>query len=89
MIEETILFAMDALSAWTNPSAAAQGEQASDPHQHHTDGYIFTGQGPTSRHPGHRPSGGIQLRVPLEHYTGPGSHSWVSWLLSPQMHGLV
>ena len=32
-------------------SAAAQGEQASDPHQHHTDGYIFTGQGPNVQTP--------------------------------------
>ena len=31
--------------------AAAQGEQASDPHQHHTDGYIFTGQGPNVQTP--------------------------------------
>ena len=30
-------------------SAAAQGEQASEPH--HADGYIFTGQGPNVQTP--------------------------------------
>ena len=71
-------------------SAAAQGEQASDPHQHHTDGYIFTGQGPnvqtprdTARQEGY--SSGFPWNT-----TGPGSHSWVSWLLAARRsHGLV
>ena len=37
---DTVGMAMDRL-----PSAAAQGEQASEPH--HADGYIFTGTDPS------------------------------------------
>ena len=41
MMAKTHTVGMDKL-----PSAAAQGEQASEPH--HADGYIFTGTDPTA-----------------------------------------